>query len=122
MKQKPISLLVYLILILVIISAVISISNNSIYQDGAWANAQWLGQDIVSLCLAVPLLWWAHRQAVLRQQWRWGMVLAGLLFYFVYTDTFLSGFWFFLGLAGTLLTVLYLRQLQCGDKKETLNK
>ncbi len=50
----------YLIIGLVFISCSLSIFNNDIYQDGAWANAQWLGQDVVSLFLAVPFLWIAQ--------------------------------------------------------------
>lgn len=48
--------LIYLMAGFTLISCAISIFNNDIYQDGDWANAQWLGQDIVTLILALPLL------------------------------------------------------------------
>ena len=88
MKDKHITLITYLISTLVIISCGISISNNDIYQDGAWVNAQWLGQDSVSLFIATPFLLLARYQAVRHQSWKWKLVWSGILFYFFYTYAF----------------------------------
>ncbi len=73
---------------LTVISCGISITNNDIYQDGDWANAQWLGQDLVTVFIAVPMLLVSYVQAISKKRWKWNMVLAGILFYFVYTYAF----------------------------------
>lgn len=78
----------FTIVILAAISCAISISNNSIYQDGEWANAQWLGQDIVTLCLAVPLLLLSVIKGVRQQNKKWLILNSGLLLYFAYTYCF----------------------------------
>ena len=88
MEKKTRTTLVFLILVLVLISGLISITNNSIYQDGEWINAQWLGQDIVSVFLAVPLLFISYIQSYRVKKWWWTMVYTGVLFYFVYTYAF----------------------------------
>ena len=86
--HKTIKRIIYAILVLVIISCGISISNNDIYQDGAWFNAQWLGQDIVSLFIAAPVLLLAYYRAFQENRWKWEMVLSGVLFYFAYSYAF----------------------------------
>lgn len=78
----------YMIIGLVLISCGISIACNDIYQDGAWANAQWLGQDVVSLFIVAPILWLAQHRAISKQSYKWMIVLGGVLFYFVYTYAF----------------------------------
>lgn len=88
MEKKTRTTLVFLIMVLVLISGLISITNNAIYQDGEWINAQWLGQDIVSVFLAVPLLFISYIQSYRVKKWRWKMVYTGALFYFVYTYAF----------------------------------
>jgi len=88
--NKGIKMIVFLILILVVVSCGISITNNAIYKDGEWANAQWLGQDIVTLFIVAPMLFIAYYQAIRKQRWKWNMVLTGILFYFVYTYTFFA--------------------------------
>jgi hypothetical protein len=62
MKKRTQGLMNYTIVVLTAVSCIISISNNGIYQDGEWANAQWLGQDIVSLFIALPLLIISHKK------------------------------------------------------------
>lgn len=88
MVNKTIKVFSYLIAGLTFISCLISIGNNGIYKDGPWANAQWLGQDIVTLFLATPLLLLSHFQGIRRDLWKWNLVLGGVLFYFVYTYAF----------------------------------
>jgi hypothetical protein len=88
MEKKTRTTLVFLIIVLVLISGLISITNNNIYQDGPWINAQWLGQDIVSVFIAVPLLFIAYIQSYRMKRWQWQMVYTGALFYFVYTYAF----------------------------------
>lgn len=88
MNKKTRTTLVFIIIVLVLISGLISITNNNIYQDGTWINAQWLGQDIVSVFIAVPLLFIAYIQSYRLKRWRWQMVYTGALFYFVYTYAF----------------------------------
>ena len=88
MEQKTRTTLTYLIIVLVLFSGLLSIANNDIYQDGEWINAQWLGQDIVSVFLALPLLFIAYIQSYRRKRWQWKMVYTGALFYFVYTYAF----------------------------------
>jgi len=75
-------------MVLVLISGLIGITNNDIYQDGVWINAQWLGQDIVSVFIAVPLLFISYIQSYRAKLWRWQMIYTGVLFYFVYTYAF----------------------------------
>jgi len=86
--SKSIKPIVFFIVLLAVISCGISITNNDIYQDGDWANAQWLGQDMVTLFIAAPMLLVSYIQAVSKKRWKWNLVLAGILFYFVYTYTF----------------------------------
>ncbi|NHF59603.1 hypothetical protein FK220_009645 [Flavobacteriaceae bacterium TP-CH-4] len=88
MTDKTLLQISYAIVFLAASSCIISIYDNSIYQDGEWANAQLLGQDIVTLSIIVPLLFVSSRQAFLEQRWKWRMVLGGILFYFVYTYAF----------------------------------
>lgn len=84
------TLLTFSILIaaLTLISCSISISNNGIYQDGAWANAQWLGQDIVTLLLALPFLLISYFRGVRNNNGKWTLVYCGILFYYTYTYSF----------------------------------
>lgn len=88
MRDKQLQIITYLMLGLLLVSCLISIMHNEIYQDGDWANAQWLGQDMVSLLLASPLLFMAQHQSVKYQNWKWKMVWSGVFFYFVYTYAF----------------------------------
>ena len=88
----------YPIIFLTILSCGISIFNNEIYQDGVWVNAQWLGQDIVSLLIATPLLLMAT--IFIQKDQRWLMILGGAYFYFVYVYAFF--------VFGAELTFLYL--------------
>lgn len=75
-------------MVLVFVSAAISILFNDIYQDGEWANAQWLGQDLITLFVALPLLAVSAHQSLRNQKQHWIMVLGGIFFYFVYTYAF----------------------------------
>jgi hypothetical protein len=69
-------------------SCTFSFIRNDLYQDGPWINAQWLGQDGVTLLLVVPLLLWSARRAWQQHRLRWQLINTGLLFYFVYTYAF----------------------------------
>jgi hypothetical protein len=73
---------------LTVVATAFGIFHNDIYQDGPWANAQWLGQDVVSLVLATPLLLWAFSRLSRPAAWRWWLVYAGVLFYFAYSYAF----------------------------------
>ncbi len=73
---------------LTLISCLISISYNNLYNDGVWANTQWLGQDMVTLLLAMPLLLISFNKGVKSGRIRWKMVYTGILFYYVYTYSF----------------------------------
>lgn len=99
-NQKPLTVISFLIMVLVFVSAGISILFNDIYRDGEWANAQWLGQDLVTLFLALPLLAVSAHQSLGNLKKRWFMVLGGIFFYFVYTYAFF--------MFAANLTVLYL--------------
>ena len=77
-----------LLLYLVIISCGITIPFNHIFQDGAWANAQWLGQDVVTLILLAPLLGWAQCRVFVQKDETMKYFLAGVLFYFAYIYAF----------------------------------
>jgi len=77
-----------LIAVLTLVSCSISIINNGIYQDGAWANAQWLGQDMVTLLLALPFLLISLSRGVQNSNWKWTLVHSGILLYFTYTYSF----------------------------------
>lgn len=97
---KPIA---FLIIVLAAVSCIISISENDLYQDGEWINAQWLGQDIVTLFIAIPLLYVSQNRSLIRDQVKWRIVQSGILFYFAYTYTFF--------VFGAQLTFLYLFHL-----------
>ena len=89
--MKPVSFLpvaTMVIFVLVVVGCLISVFNNDIYQDGPWANAQWLGQDIVSLILGAPMLLISFHYGIRRGALPWHMVYSGVLFYFLYTYTF----------------------------------
>lgn len=88
MRKKTLKYFTYLIFFLVLISCVISISNNAIYEDGEWANAQWLGQDIVTLFLAAPLLLISYFKGVKGNNSRWELVFSGILMYHAYSYAF----------------------------------
>jgi hypothetical protein len=93
----------YLIAVLTLVSCLISITNNNIYQDGDWANAQWLGQDIVTLLLALPLLLLSTNRGVRAGNWHWQVLHAGILLYYFYTYSFF--------MFAANLTVLYVFHL-----------
>jgi len=78
----------YLMAGFTLISCTMSIFNNDIYLDGEWANAQWLGQDIVTLVLALPLLLISLSRGVVDDNFKWKLVNSGILLYYVYTYSF----------------------------------
>jgi hypothetical protein len=90
MNNQALRTLSLLLAVLAVISCGISIFNNDIYQDGAWANAQWLGQDVVTLLVATPLLLIARHFGFQKQNWKWYLVGSGVLFYFIYTYAFFA--------------------------------
>lgn len=101
--KRTLAIISYLIAGLTLISCVISICYNSIYQDGEWANAQWLGQDIVTLVLAFPLLLISTIKGVKGSNNQWEIVYCGILLYYVYTYSFF--------MFAANLTILYLFHL-----------
>jgi len=86
--QKTLQIFTFLLAGLTLVSCLISISYNNFYQDGAWANAQWLGQDIVTLLLALPLLLISFHKGIKKEHEKWTMVYAGILLYYAYTYSF----------------------------------
>jgi hypothetical protein len=70
------------------VSGIFSIFNNDIYLDGEWANAQWLGQDIVTVFVALPLLIISWRKGSRTNNDKWVILNAGVLLYFAYTYSF----------------------------------
>lgn len=86
--MRPQSIITYLIAGLTLVSCILSISNNSIYQDGEWANAQWLGQDLVSLLIALPFLLLSFFKGIKKLDKGWFLVYCGILLYYVYTYSF----------------------------------
>jgi hypothetical protein len=100
MKQIILKYFTYIISILAVISCLLSIMNNDLYQDGEWANAQWLGQDVVTLLLASPLLGLSYYKGIRRENAKWELVFSGTLMYFAYTYAFY--------MFAAQLTVLYL--------------
>lgn len=70
------------------VAAGLGLGKDELYRDGDWANAQWYGQDFVTLFLVVPV---TGAVAVASESGDWpqgDIVLAGLLTYFIYTYTF----------------------------------
>jgi hypothetical protein len=88
MKNETIKWTNFLISGLTLGSCLISITNNDIYEDGEWANAQWLGQDIVTLIIALPLLLISIIQGFKSENKKWFILNIGILLYFSYTYSF----------------------------------
>ncbi len=103
MKTRTLSIITFLMTGLTLISCLLSILHNDIYQDGEWANAQWLGQDFVTLIIALPLLLISHFKGIKGEDIKWKMVYSGALLYYVYTYSFF--------MFAANLTVLYLFHL-----------
>ncbi|MCA0132145.1 hypothetical protein [Winogradskyella alexanderae] len=78
----------YSVAILTAIHCIISIADNDIYRDGEWANAQWLGQDIITLVIALPLLLISIRKGIEKNKEKWKILNCGVLLYFAYTYSF----------------------------------
>lgn len=88
MEKGTLKWINYLISALALVSCLVSVINNDIYQDGEWANAQWLGQDIVTLAIALPLLLLSTVQGIKTENKRWLILNIGVLLYFAYTYSF----------------------------------
>jgi hypothetical protein len=88
MKNQTIKWTNFLISGLTLVSCLISITNNAIYQDGEWANAQWLGQDLVTLFIALPLLLVSNIKGFTSKNKKWFILNIGILLYFAYTYSF----------------------------------
>jgi hypothetical protein len=88
MAKRTLISINYLIVGLTIVSCLISITRNDIYLDGAWANAQWLGQDIITLILALPMLLVSTRKGIGNGNIKWEMISGGILLYYAYTYSF----------------------------------
>lgn len=100
--KRTLTYISYVIAGLTFVSTIISISDNNIYQDGEWANAQWLGQDIVTFLVALPFLMISFKRGIVCGDSRWGMVYSGILLYYAYSYSFF--------MFAADLTILYLLQ------------
>ncbi|OEK01001.1 hypothetical protein BFP97_05515 [Roseivirga sp. 4D4] len=69
-------------------ATVLGLVNNDLYMDGEWVNAQWLGQDFMTLVAAIPTLVYSSWMAIRKRSLKWELVLGGTLFYLVYVYTF----------------------------------
>lgn len=85
---KALGPLTGLLMMLCTVASVVGIANNELYLDGDWTNAQWLGQDWVTLTIVMPLLLFSTWRVILKRSLVWELVLAGVLFHLVYTYTF----------------------------------
>ena len=88
MRSRIINKISIAIFLLIIPSTLISILFNDIYQDGEWANAQWLAQDMVTLFVAIPLFVASYFNLKKKTEGKWKIVQTGILLYFTYTYTF----------------------------------
>jgi len=88
MAKKTLTTINYLIAGLTLVSCIISISHNDIYLDGEWANAQWLGQDIITLIIALPFLLVSSVKGIGNGNIKWEMINCGILLYYAYTYSF----------------------------------
>ena len=88
MPKRTFVTILYLIAGLTLVSCALSIIKNDIYEDGSWANAQWLGQDVVTLFLAFPLLMVSLNHGIVNDNQKWKLINAGVLLYFAYTYSF----------------------------------
>jgi hypothetical protein len=77
-----------ILLLLVILSCLVTIPFNHLFQDGEWVNAQWLGQDVVTLVVLAPLLGLAQYKVFVKRETVWKYILSGVLFYFAYIYAF----------------------------------
>lgn len=85
---RALSPLIGVLAVTALIATWIGVFRNDFYKDGEWINAQWQGQDLVTLIVAIPLLVIASKKAIFNRSLVWELVLAGVLFYFVYVYTF----------------------------------
>jgi len=85
---KALGPLTGLLVMLCTVATVIGITNNDLYLDGEWTNAQSLGQDWVTLIIGMPVLLFSSWKVILKRSLVWELVLAGVLFYLVYIYTF----------------------------------
>ncbi len=81
-------LIIRIIAILATVSCALTIYNNDIYQDNSWLKAQWLGQDIITLVIVVPILLMSLTRGIGQHRIKWWMLNTGLLLYFAYTYSF----------------------------------
>lgn len=103
MAKRTLGFITFALALLTLVSCVLSIFNNDIYQDGEWANAQWLGQDMVTVLIALPLLLLSFVKGIRRGESTWTMAYCGVLLYFFYTYSFF--------MFAAKLTILYLFHL-----------
>ena len=88
MAKRTLTVITYVLAGLCFVACLLSIGKNDIYQDGAWANAQWFGQDIVTLLIALPFLLVSFFKGIRNGNKRWTMVYGGILLYYGYTYSF----------------------------------
>lgn len=85
---RALSPLIGVLAVVALVATWMGVFRNDFYHDGEWVNAQWQGQDLVTMVLAIPLLVITSKKAILDRSLIWELVLAGVLFYFVYVYTF----------------------------------
>lgn len=85
---RALGALIWVLAGLAVIATLIGVFQNDCYEDDLWARAQWMGQDIVTLVLGVPLLLVATKKAILNHSLIWELVMAGVLLHFSYIYTF----------------------------------
>jgi hypothetical protein len=85
---RNITVMVFITAFFIIIASCFGIFKNAIFTDGPWANAQWLGQDVATLLVALPVLIISWYYAIRQNCFKWDIVLSGTLFYLVYCYSF----------------------------------
>jgi hypothetical protein len=104
-RHRPERSLARLLLALMIVQAAAGLAWPHLYRDTGWIEATWFGNDLVTIVVAVPLLWWADGSAR-RGSSRGRLVAAGVTAYAAYNYAF-----YVFGAALNALFLLYLAAL-----------
>lgn len=84
MKESTALRLTILLAALVFAATILGIAFNDIYQDGEWIKAQYLGQDMVTLLVIIPLLLISAHHGINNNVSAWRMVFIAVLLYLSY--------------------------------------
>lgn len=79
--------LIRVLVILMVVQATVGLAMPAVYRDAAWIRATWLGNDWITLIVAVPLLVAAARMAQSGSQ-RGMVLMAGVVGYAIYNYAF----------------------------------